>query len=320
MILGLNWVDLVIILTLLSFAIEAFGKPLIGEILDLLSFIAAFFLALRLYNLAAKYIESQFHIAHGFSQAIGFLAVWFTVETMIYIIAAIVSLKLPKIKTPSGPWLSMIPAVLRGLIFTAIVLVFIGTFPINPELKKAVQDSEIGSLILKNSYQLEQPIQTVFGGVAKDTLSFLTIEPKTNESVNLGFQTSNFNINNTEETQMVDLVNKERVSRGLQVLTFDPALREIARVHSADMFERGYFSHYSPERETVADRAQKAGIDYQLIGENLAYAPTLQLAHQGLMNSPGHRANILSPDYHKIGIGVMDGSVYGKMFTQVFKD
>ena len=117
---------------------------------------------------------------------------------------------------------------------------------------------------------------------------------------------------------MIDLVNKERTSRGLRSLQYDGKLRDVGRIHSKDMFERGYFSHYSPEGASVANRAEKYGVEYLAIGENLAYAPTLELAHQGLMNSEGHRANILSPDFNKIGIGVIDGGLYGKMFTQVF--
>jgi uncharacterized protein YkwD len=57
-----------------------------------------------------------------------------------------------------------------------------------------------------------------------------------------------------------------------------------------------------------------------VIGENLAYAPNLELAHTGLMNSEGHRANILSPDFNKVGIGIEDGGVYGLMVTQVFSN
>ena len=148
----------------------------------------------------------------------------------------------------------------------------------------------------------------------------MTIKPKTNERVNLGFQTNEFSIDEMAEKEMIDLVNEERTRRGLKTLTFDSRLRETARGHSGDMFSRGYFSHYSPEGESVADRAVKNGVDFLVIGENLAYAPNLQLAHQGLMNSEGHRANILSPDFNKIGIGIMDGGVYGLMFTQVFSN
>ena len=199
-------------------------------------------------------------------------------------------------------------------------MVLVSTFPVSPKLKGAVENSKLGPLILKNAYQLEQPIKQVFGGVTNDTLTFLTIKPKTNEKVNLGFITSNYTIDSASEQAMIDLVNTERAKAGLKALKFDSKLRDLARYHSEDMFKRGYFSHYSPEGDSAADRASQFGISYQVIGENLAYAPTLDLAHQGLMNSPGHRANILSTDYGKIGIGVMDGGIYGKMFTQEFSD
>ena len=54
--------------------------------------------------------------------------------------------------------------------------------------------------------------------------------------------------------------------------------------------------------------------------ENLALAPNVDIAHKGLMNSPGHRANILSPSFGRVGIGVIDGGGYGKMFAQEFAD
>jgi uncharacterized protein YkwD len=70
----------------------------------------------------------------------------------------------------------------------------------------------------------------------------------------------------------------------------------------------------------VGDRLQEHNVRYFLAGENLALAPTLNTAHEGLMNSPGHRANILEKNFRRIGIGVIDNGVYGKMFVQVFAD
>ena len=64
----------------------------------------------------------------------------------------------------------------------------------------------------------------------------------------------------------------------------------------------------------------KANIEFTYAGENLALAPSTPLAMQGLMNSPGHRANILNPNFKKIGIGVIDGGIYGKMYSQEFTD
>jgi uncharacterized protein YkwD len=86
------------------------------------------------------------------------------------------------------------------------------------------------------------------------------------------------------------------------------------------MFERGYFSHYNPEGMSPFDRMEQAGIHFIAAGENLALAPNVTIAHQGLMDSPGHRANILSTDFGKVGIGVMDGGMFGRMFVQEFTD
>ena len=312
--------DWVILMTLLFFAVEAVGRPLILEILDFLSFLLAFFISFSYFNFLAKLFETEFKIPHGLSLVLGFMGTWFLSETIIYLISRIVLPKIPKMKFLHYKFLALIPATLRGLIFISLVLVMIATFPIQPTIKKTVLDSKIGSQILKRAYLLEQPVKNVFGGVTNDSLTFLTIKPKTDEKINLGFQTTNFKIDEQSEIEMVDLVNKERSERGLNTLKLDTQLREIARNFSADMFTRGYFSHYSPEGKSVADRALEAKIDFLVIGENLAYAPDVNLAFKGLMNSEGHKANILSKDYHKIGIGAMDGGLYEEMFTQVFSN
>ena len=119
---------------------------------------------------------------------------------------------------------------------------------------------------------------------------------------------------------MLALVNQERANAGLAALALDPALTEVARRHSADMLARGYFAHTSPDGRDPAGRLAAAGITYRIAGENLALAPTLQLAHTGLMNSPEHRENILRPDFGRVGIGILDGGVHGLMVTQVFRD
>src|SRR5207244_2441058 len=107
------------------------------------------------------------------------------------------------------------------------------------------------------------------------------------------------------EQRMFSLINQARTDHGLQPVMFDNNLRDVARAHSQDMFARGYFSHNTPEGITPFERMAKAGIVFTYAGENLALAPSTDLAEQGLMNSPGHRANILNPNFRKIGIGVI---------------
>ncbi len=121
-----------------------------------------------------------------------------------------------------------------------------------------------------------------------------------------------------EERQMINLVNRERVERGLAPLKVDMELVRTARLKSRDMVDNNYFAHQSPTYGSPFDMMRAAGIRYRYAGENLAGAPRVDWAHRNLMNSPGHRANILNPNYTHIGIGIVDGSRYGKIFTQHF--
>lgn len=119
---------------------------------------------------------------------------------------------------------------------------------------------------------------------------------------------------------MVDLVNNEREKAGVDKLRVDESMMVVARGHSKDMFERKYFSHYDPDGHDAAWRMQRANLDFQIVGENLAYAPDVETAHTGLMDSEGHRKNILDHQFHRVGIGVIDGGPSGKMLTQLFAD
>jgi uncharacterized protein YkwD len=97
-------------------------------------------------------------------------------------------------------------------------------------------------------------------------------------------------------------------------------MTNVAREHAKDMWKRKYFGHISPEGKDVGDRLYEKNITYFIAGENLALAPTVSTAHQGLMNSPGHRANILDPQFNQVAVGVIDNGVYGKIFVQIFTD
>jgi uncharacterized protein YkwD len=65
---------------------------------------------------------------------------------------------------------------------------------------------------------------------------------------------------------------------------------------------------------------RKAKVRFLAAGENLALGQTLQICHRGLMNSPGHRANILKAAFGRVGIGILDGGFNGLMITQNFRN
>lgn len=139
-----------------------------------------------------------------------------------------------------------------------------------------------------------------------------------------GVNTTTSNVNpdtiqlNADEQAMVNLVNKERVARGLNALQVDKRIVVTAREKAQDMIDHHYFDHKSPNLGMPFDQFKRAGIDYGYAGENLAGAGSVENAHTALMNSKTHRDNILFKQYTHIGIGEIDGGPYGKMFVQHF--
>lgn len=121
-----------------------------------------------------------------------------------------------------------------------------------------------------------------------------------------------------EETSMLGLINKERSKAGLQPLVMDGRLTALARLKSGCIIENNYFSHISPVYGDPITMLKDYGIKYSWAGENLAGNQTVEIAHQALMNSLQHRKNILNPNFTHVGIGIISGGPYGKVFTQLF--
>jgi uncharacterized YkwD family protein/spore coat assembly protein SafA len=121
------------------------------------------------------------------------------------------------------------------------------------------------------------------------------------------------------EAQVVQLVNQERAKQGLSPLTHNWELSRVARTKSMDMRDRGYFSHTSPTYGSPFDMMKSFRINYRSAGENIAQGQsTPQAVVQAWMNSPGHRANILSTKYTQIGVGYASGGSGRHYWTQMF--
>lgn len=102
-----------------------------------------------------------------------------------------------------------------------------------------------------------------------------------------------------------ELTNSTRKMFGKQILNVYPEIAKVANTHAKDMAEHHYFSHTNKQNETPFDRIKKANLNYSVAGENIAYGQVSPIeAHHGLMNSIGHRKNILKQDYMNLGVGV----------------
>ena len=121
-----------------------------------------------------------------------------------------------------------------------------------------------------------------------------------------------------EEQDMVDLINAERIKNGLNPYKVDMELMRVARIKAEDMSTMKYFSHTSPIYGTPFEMLTSFAIDYRSAGENIAGNSNVANAHTSLMNSSGHRANILNSGFDTIGIGIAEDSRYGKVFVQMF--
>ncbi|WP_010284487.1 CAP domain-containing protein [Bacillus timonensis] len=121
------------------------------------------------------------------------------------------------------------------------------------------------------------------------------------------------------EYQLFDLTNASRVNHGLGVLSWDNHVKETARKHSLDMAENDYFSHTNLQGLSPFDRMLEDEILFTIAGENLAYGQFSSIfAHEGLMNSMGHRENILKKEYKYLGVGVAFNTESHPYYTENF--
>ncbi len=326
---GFNWIDIAILIILALYAFEGFSQGFLVAVTDFASFVVSFALGLAFYSKISAFLVNNFHVLHGFANAIGFFvaAVFFEVIFSLLIKSLILKTELFEKEGPKNKllnklnnFLGTIPGFLSGLLLTAFILSLIISLPFSVFLKNSVSNSKIGNVLVSNTQGFAKQWGDVFGGAVNDTLSFLTVEPKGNEKIDLQFSTTQVSVNYADEQKMFNMVNTERKNVGLSELTFSENLAKVGRAHCTDMFARGYFSHYTPEGLSPFDRMLQANITFNYAGENLALAPNTELAMRGLMQSPGHKANILSQNFNKVGIGVIDGGVYGEMFCQEFTD
>lgn len=264
---------------------------------------------------------------HAPSLGIWTLPVSFTATLLLarLVIAAITNLILKTIPAAvhahdvnrlSGIFPGFVTGVINAIILAALLL----TVPMWNDLSERTRDSRLAARLTGPAEWLEAKISPVFNEAVRNTMHNLTVEPGSDESVKLPFTLSTPALRPDLETKMLEMVNAERQQKGLNLLKPDPELTEVARSHSRDMFAKGYFAHNTPDGKDPFDRMRAAGVHFLTAGENLALAQTLFIAHNGLMHSPGHRANILRPAFGRVGIGILDGGIYGLMISQEFRN
>ena len=210
---------------------------------------------------------------------------------------------------------------------TAVLLVSVAVVLPIAGLRPAISGSVLGSQVLARTGFVQGPVQRLLAPPATaDARRILESDPASNPGEDaflklqfppdLAIQPAP-----ADEDRMLQHVNQARAQVGLSPLHTDSLLQQAARAHSADMYQRHYFSHNTPDGKSPYDRLHDLRFHYVTAGENLAFAPDVDQAFDSLMKSPDHKANILNPDYGCVGIGAYKGlNGYEEMFTQDFSD
>lgn len=319
---SLNILDFIIILVVFYYFYDGYRRGFIRLSLELFGFFLSIFLALYLYTYLANFLRANTNISHNISKVLAFFIILIIFQIFYSLLANHFYRKVPYKweKSLTNRLSGILPAFFKSLIFLALCLSLFVFIPTLPRIKSEIDNSYFARPLISKAFLFENKFEKVFAGAITDTLTFLTTRKGYEESINLNAVPTNLTVDPISEERMLELINEERKKFNLKPFKKDQNLQNTARKHSEDMWKRNYFAHISPDGKNPFDRLRDARINFIAAGENLALAPSVDLAHFGLMNSPEHRENILSPYFGKIGIGVIDGGMYGKMFTQEFTD
>jgi len=121
-----------------------------------------------------------------------------------------------------------------------------------------------------------------------------------------------------DEQLMVDMINQERLAAGINPVSADLRLTAVGRAKANDMKVNNYFSHTSPTYGSPWAMMQQVGITVRWAGENISGNKSVSGSMAALMQSPGHRANVLDPRFTHVGVGIAYGSAYGNLYVQEF--
>jgi uncharacterized protein YkwD len=314
----MNAIDALLIVIVLSSAWSGWSKGLVAASLQLLAFASSLWAAFLGYPLVVPWLETQLPTLGAWTAPLGFLAIYVLGHLVLGAVAGALTRAFPVRAHvhPANRSLGVIPGAANGLI-SATLLSLVFSMPLINGLSWLARESAIVGRLAAPADWLQAKLAPIFDPAVRRAL---TVVPPTADAIRLSFEVASPQVRTDLEARMLDLVNAERAKQGLQALKPDPELAEVARGHSRDMFARGYFSHVTPDGEDPFDRMRVAHVGYFIAGENLALAQTLPGAHQGLMNSPGHRANVLRPQFGRLGVGVLDGGRHGLMITQDFRN
>ncbi|SDD37207.1 Colicin V production protein [Mucilaginibacter pineti] len=318
----MNYINLLLIIVVLYSIYSGIQRGFLLSSLSLLSLIGSLVAGFVSYRYLSSFllhiIPSLTFWAVPFAFIIAVVATRYILDTIFLKVLAM----MPRYvhKSIVNKALGILPGLVNGFIWSALLASFLLLAPLTNKVSMETRNGKWAERLIEKINWLNDKMSPIFSEAFNEAIPKNTVEVDAEEPVSLPFKVTDAKVRRDLEMKMLILVNKERKTRGLAPLKADPEMAVVAIKHCADMFKRSYFSHYTPEGIDPFDRMKKSKVYFLIAGENLAIAQTLAIAHDGLMRSPGHRANILNPSFGRVGIGILDGGSYGLMITQDFRN
>lgn len=322
-----NYIDLIVIFYFFACFISGLRKSPSYAFSDVLSLLTAIFLSLATFGITAGFLERNFQLNNAYSNAAGFFLNAFIIKNILLFTLDYVlkGEQAGKIFTKGGEFvhrfLGGVFSLFYGFLVATVFFSFVFSLSLPTSLRQQFDQSRFGNFAARDYLKINNGFREVFGQLyqaAEKDFGSMDVKTGPEGKMDLGFKDPQVSVNSEMEGKMLEMVNKERTSRGLKALAMDEEARRAARDYGQYLFKNGIFSHTDLEGGTPKDRMKKYNTEFVIIGENLAYAHSLEEAHEGLMQSKGHRENILHPLFGRVGIGVADAGDYGIIFVQEF--
>lgn len=315
---NLNYFDIIPLVVILLFAGYTYCKGFIKSTLMLIVWGSGLAMGIGFHPAMANWLQLNFSINPQWLRPLAFGLLFCMGAMLGYTLAFFIKKRVPvevhaKI---TNKIFGIVPGLVMGWL-VALMVTKVASVSTLPSFSTAVQESYFAAQSGDATRWWETEFTAVFSQPTEKTM------PAKEAAIVAGaaeFKNSHYVRRPDLEQAMLGLVNAERRKRLLKPLRADAILQKLAAQHAADMFVRGYFSHQSPEGLDPFARMKQAGIHYRTAGENLAHANSLPSAHQALMQSPTHRANILNPRFGQLGIAILEAGEKGLMFVQEFRD
>lgn len=314
----MNWIDLVIIAIFILYVLSDYKRGFLSLVIELAGIVLAIFLTLKTFAFFEPFFAKIFPQLANFSLYFSFTTTWLITAIIFLLITRLIAKAIPNWlnKNALNVFLGLIPAAIKAIIFLMIVVSLLTVMPFNSSFHDKIKNSYFGRILVYFVFNSELRIQNILStnGVF-DSLSNTFIG---NGGHTLNFSTNKFFVDERGEKNLLFLTNQARQREGLAPLVLDNKLQEVARNYARKMLTEGFFSHDDPLGGTTFGRLTQSGVTFVSAAENLALAPTVDLAQIGLMNSLKHRKNILDSKFSRIGIGVIDAGKYGLMIVEEF--